>query len=209
MSNPANLDRSARVTFNALSNQEIAHSGLPAWPVSGEPWAEEITYVRSNATVDRGESYQVVSLASRATAAELAATGNDYPNWIGERYLQLPDSITERTHELAREVTKTYDNNYAKAQAIERYLRAELKYNEALATPPPNVDKVDYILFEAKEAYCDYYASSMIVMLRSLGIPARLAAGFARGTYEAEVDSFHVLNKDAHSWVEVYFPEYG
>jgi hypothetical protein len=68
---------------------------------------------------------------------------------------------------------------------------------------------VDYILFEAKEAYCDYYASSMIVMLRSLGIPARLAAGFARGTYEAEVDSFHVLNKDAHSWVEVYFPEYG
>jgi transglutaminase-like putative cysteine protease len=209
MSNPVNLDRSARVTFNALSNQEIANSSLPAWPDSGQPWAEEITYVRSNATVDRGESYQVISLASRATAAELTAAGNDYPNWISERYLQLPDSITERTHELAREVTQSYDNNYAKAQAIERFLRAELKYNEALATPPPNVDKVDYILFEAKEAYCDYYASSMIVMLRSLGIPARLAAGFARGTYEAEVDSFHVLNKDAHSWVEVYFPEYG
>jgi hypothetical protein len=84
-----------------------------------------------------------------------------------------------------------------------------LAYNEQMAAPPPEVDKVDYILFTAKEAYCDYYASSMIVMLRSLGIPARLAAGFARGTYNPELDVFHVVNADAHSWVEVYFPHYG
>jgi hypothetical protein len=68
---------------------------------------------------------------------------------------------------------------------------------------------VDYILFEGKEAYCDYYASSMIVMLRSMGIPARLAVGFAQGDFDDDTNMFHVLNADAHSWVEVYFPTYG
>lgn len=209
MSNPVMLSRSAKVTFNALSDQQIAQTGYPGWSNNGEPWVEEITYIRSNAAVDRGESYQVVSMASRATVSQLETAGNDYPEWIRERYLQLPNTITERTRQLARQITEPHNNNFAKAQAIERYLRNNIKYNERLATPPPNVDKVDYILFTAKEAYCDYYASSMVVMLRSLGIPARLAAGFARGTYDADIDSFHVLNRDAHSWVEVYFPRYG
>lgn len=209
MSNPVQLSRSAKVSFNQLSPQEITQASSPAWPNHGEPLLEEITYIRSNSSVDKGENYQVVSMAGRATVSQLSSAGTNYPDWITERYLQLPDSITERTRELAREITAPYDNNFAKAQAVERYLRTQIKYNEGLAAPPPNVDKVDYILFTAKEAYCDYYASSMVVMLRSLGIPARLAAGFARGTYNSETDSYQVLNRDAHSWVEVYFPKYG
>ncbi len=209
MSNPVQLDRTARVNFNALPSEQIEQLTFPRWPNQAEPWVEEITYIRSNATVDNDESYQVVSAASRATVSELEAAGNDYPAWVRERYLQLPDSITERTRQLARDITAANDNNFNKAQAVERYLRNELTYNEGLSPPPPNVDKVDYVLFSSKEAYCDYYASSMIVMLRSLGIPARFAAGFARGTYNSEKEAFEVLNKDAHSWVEVYFPTYG
>ncbi len=209
MANPINLSRSAKINFNALSEQEIVQTAFASWSDQGEPWAEEITYIRSNAAVDKGENYQVVSAASRATAGELEAAGSDYPNWVSQRYLQLPDSITERTRQLARDLAEPYDNNFARAQAIERYLRNEINYNEGIAAPPPSVDKVDYILFTTKEAYCDYYASSMIVMLRSLGIPARLAAGFAQGKYNSDKDAFEVLNRDAHSWVEVYFPRYG
>lgn len=209
MSNPVALNRSARATFNALSAEEAAQANIPNWSNTGEPQVEEVTFIRSDATVDAGESYQVVSLTSQATTNQLQNAGNGYAGWVVERYLQLPDSITDRTRQLARDLTDNFDNNFDKARAIERHLRNELKYNEAFSAPPAGVDKVDYVLFTGKEAYCDYYATSMIVMLRSLGIPARLAAGFARGTYDSEKAAYHVLNKDAHSWVEVYFPEYG
>ena len=209
MGEPLSLDRSAKVTFNALSNEEIAQVDRPIWLNNGEPWVEEITYIRSNAALDSGESYQVVSAFSQATISQLEATGNDYPTWVTERYLQLPDTVTERTVNLARELTEPFDNAFAKARTIEAYLRREIKYNEKLSSPPPGVDRVDYILFESKEAYCDYYASALIVMLRSLGIPARFAVGFAQGTFNSELNAFHVVNADAHSWVEVYFPKYG
>lgn len=208
MANPIYLDRSAKVHYNALSDEQALQTNPADW-TGEQPWAEEVTYIRSNAAVDSNESYQVVSLTSQATVNQLRTAGTDYPAWVTERYLQLPKSPTERTLRLARELAEPYDNHYDQAHAIEQYLRKELAYNERMAAPPPEVDKVDYILFEAKEAYCDYYASSMIVMLRSLGIPARLAAGFARGTYNSELDLFHVVNADAHSWVEVYFPQYG
>ncbi|MCG3210772.1 MAG: hypothetical protein FOGNACKC_04403 [Anaerolineae bacterium] len=209
MSNPVYLDRSARANFSAFTQDQLTTAGVSSWTGGGSPWAQEITYLRSSATIDSGESYRVISLASRATTAQLAAAGSDYPAWVTERYLNLPPSITNRTRELARQITADSGNNFAKAQAIERWLRNNITYNEAIAAPPPGVDKVDYILFNQKEAYCDYYATSMIVMLRSLGIPARLAAGFARGTFDSETNAFKVLSRDAHSWVEVYFPRYG
>jgi transglutaminase-like putative cysteine protease len=210
MNAPIALDRSARVNFNALPDELVTQeAAIPGWTAPGDPWVEEITYMRSNATVDKDEVYQVVSLASRATTSQLEEAGVDYPTWVTDRYLNLPPSTTDRTRQLARELAAPHQNNFAKTQAIERYLRNNITYNESIPTPPPGVDKVDYIVFTSQEAYCDYYATSMIVMLRSLGIPARLAAGFARGTYNGEKDAFEVRNRDAHSWVEVYFPEYG
>lgn len=210
MSNPIWLDRTARANFTALPGELVTQeAAIPGWTAGGEPWVEEITYIRTNATVDKDESYTVVSLASRATVEQLRNAGSDYPSWITSRYLNLPPSVTQRTVDLARQITAAYDNNFDKAEAIERYLRNNITYNEAISAPPPGVDKVDYILFTRPEAYCDYYATSMIVMLRSQGIPARLAAGFARGTYNGDKVAFEVRNRDAHSWVEVYFPAYG
>ena len=210
MSNPVALNITARVNYNELPGELVTQeAAIPGWTAAGAPWVEEITYIRSNATVDKDESYSVVSLTSRAPIDQLQTAGSNYPVWVLERYLNLPPSITDRTVQLARDITAPYDNNFEKAQAIERYLRNNLTYNEAISAPPAGLDKVDYILFTSREAYCDYYATSMIVMLRSLGIPARLAAGFAQGTFNSEKGAFEVRNRDAHSWVEVYFPTYG
>ncbi len=209
MSSPVYFNRPTRVNFFALPAEQVAQAAIPGWLGRGEVWAAEITYVRSNATVDNGESYQAVSLASRATATQLAAAGADYPAWVTDRYLNLPPSITARTRELARQITAGTADNFAKAQSIEQWLRQNIKYNDKIAAPPAGLDKVDYFLFTLKEGYCDYYATAMIVMLRSLGIPARLAAGFAQGTFNPTSGAFEVLNRDAHSWVEVYFPRYG
>jgi hypothetical protein len=71
------------------------------------------------------------------------------------------------------------------------------------------VEPVDYVLFESQEGYCTYYATTMMIMLRSQGIPARVAAGFALGTYDPVANAYRVLESDAHTWVEVYFPGYG
>ncbi len=209
MAHPLWLDRSALVNFTPVPTELAAQRTAPPIWYTGNPQFDEITYIRSNAAVNQGESYQVVSLATQASIQQLQATGSDYPEWITERYLQLPDSVTQRTRDLAARLTASADNNFDKARAIEEFLRGELTYNERMSQPPPNVDKVDYVLFEGKEAYCDYYASSMIVMLRSIGIPARFAVGFARGQYDSDKQAFHVINADAHSWVEVYFPRYG
>lgn len=209
MSLPASIDRSARVNFRALDGEQISQAGAPVWTDHGEPWVEEITYIRSSARLSAGESYSAVSLASQATVEQLAAAGNDYPTWVTERYLKLPVVITARTRQLARELTEPYDNAFDKARAIETYLRQELKYNEKMAAPPSDRERVDYVLFEGTEAYCDYYASAMIVMLRSLGIPARFAVGYAQGSYNPDLGAYQVVNADAHSWVEVFFPRYG
>lgn len=208
MNSVMSLDRPARVVTNELSSAQISGSNPPQWPNNGGPFIEEITYLRTDAALDQGQSYQVISTVSEATVGQLQAAGSAYPVWISERYLQLPP-LTERTQALAQEITAPFDNPYDKAQAIERYLRNNIQYNERIIAPPPGVDKIDYVLFELKEAYCDYYASAMVTMLRSVGIPARMAAGFARGTFDGDKDAFHVINADAHSWVEVYFPTYG
>src|SRR5262249_57256243 len=98
---------------------------------------------------------------------------------------------------------------YDRAKAIETWLRNNIAYNESIPQPPTGHDPVDWVLFDYKQGYCNYYASAMIVMLRTLGIPARMAAGFAQGTWDASQQVYTVQERDAHTWVEVFFPQYG
>jgi hypothetical protein len=95
---------------------------------------------------------------------------------------------------------------YDKAAAIERYLR-EIPYNERIDEPASGQDGVDYFLFDVRQGYCDYYASSMVVMLRSLGVPARYVRGYGQG--ERQVGVYEVREWDSHAWPEVFFPGYG
>jgi hypothetical protein len=95
------------------------------------------------------------------------------------------------------------------SRAIEAYLRENYEYSTSIGQPPQGRDRVAWFLFENKRGYCEYYASAMIVMLRSLDVPARFAAGYAPGSYDAKEKQFVVRESAAHAWPEVYFPGYG
>lgn len=167
-----------------------------------------VSMLYSRYRLKQGQSYTVVSSISGADEDTLRAAGDDYPDWVLDRYLQLPSELPSRVRSLAEEVTGGHDNVYDKATALESYLR-EIKYNELIAAPPEGQDGVDYFLFDVREGYCDYYASAMAVMARAVGIPARVAAGYGQGEYNPDTEAYRVREKDAHAWVEIYFPLYG
>lgn len=174
---------------------------VPPSPVPSDP-----SVLYSRIPLNAGDSYQVVSSLTRADMESLAGAETEYPDWVAPRYLQLPDSLPERITVLADEVTAGSATPYEKAQAVEAYLR-EIPYNELIQGPAEGQDGVDYFLFEAREGYCDYYASSMVVMLRSVGVPARYVRGYSQGSKQDGV--YHVLELDGHAWPEVFFPGYG
>jgi len=155
-----------------------------------------------------GSVVRVVSLVSTADEESLRKAGTEYPPWVA-RYLQLPADLPQRVKDLALEITSRYDNPYDKALAIERYLRENITYNEKIPPPPEGRDVVDYFLFDLRQGYCNYYASAMVVMVRAVGIPSRLVAGYTSGEYLAEKGRWRVREKNAHAWVEVFFPRYG
>lgn len=131
----------------------------------------------------------------------------NYPPHISHLYLQLP-RVDPRITALARQITATATTNYARAAAIETYLKTNYGYTLQL----PGVrapDPLAYFLFERKKGHCEYFASSMTIMMRTLGIPARIVNGFRGGEYNEITGSYIIREKDAHSWVEVYFPEFG
>jgi transglutaminase-like putative cysteine protease len=150
----------------------------------------------------------VDSLVLDADEAELRASGNRYPDWVRTRYLTLPDTVPERVLALARDLTATAPTPYDRALAIESYLR-EFPYTLELPPPPMNQDVVDYFIFDLQKGYCDYYATSMAVLARAAGLPARIAVGYASGIYDMDLEAYVVSEDQAHSWVEIYFPGYG
>lgn len=174
-----------------------------------DPATAELTWSRSAIPIEEGDNYTVVSSYISVTVRSLTAAETDYPTQILERYLQLPETFSPRIGELAAEIVKDAPTAYEKAKAIEVFLRTNYEYNEAIEAPAPDQDPIEYFLFEIQQGYCDYYATAMAVMLRSLGIPARTASGYAEGTYDRESGTYIITEQDAHTWVEVYFPSYG
>ncbi len=122
-------------------------------------------------------------------------------------YTDLPGDISERVKLLALKIAGVQDNNYDKAKAIEKYLRQNYKYTLIPPRLPAKAEFTDYFLFEGKEGYCTYFATSMTVLLRAAGVPCRYVEGFISG-YEDDVVR-EVRGTNAHAWVEVYFDDYG
>jgi transglutaminase-like putative cysteine protease len=152
--------------------------------------------------------YRADSLIPVYDEEALRAAGQDYPDWLAGRYLSLPDDLSGRVLGLARDLTATEPTPYDRARAIERHLRG-YPYTLDLPAPPANREIADYFLFELQRGYCDYYATSMVVLARAAGLPARLATGFVGGTVDEENNQTIVTADLAHSWPEVYFPDYG
>lgn len=186
-----------------------------AKPIDEEQSQFTVSALRSRIRFGANDSYQVVSAVSLAPPENLRDDVGPYPEWITARYLQYPASVPQRVLDLAREYAGDNTSPYDIASAIEARLR-EYTYNQNIAAPPPGADAVDYFLFDVQEGYCDYYASAMAVMLRSLGIPTRVVVGFTPGDYTppaqedaSAIGTYRVLERNAHAWVEVYFPTYG
>ena len=152
--------------------------------------------------------YGVAGSVSMARADDLRRSFSSYPEWVTDRYLQLPPDFPPRVRELARELTRFEVTAYDAAEAIRQHLTT-LPYSTGLVQPPAGMDWVEFFLFEYQRGYCQNYATAMITMLRSLGIPARLAVGFAPGDWNEGKDVWEVKARNYHAWPEVYFPEFG
>lgn len=193
-----------RVSLKANADLGIVEEGE-----NGDlPIAEINMLHRRGQELKDGESYLVVSELSTADVESLQEAGTEYPAWVRERYLDVPATVPQRVAELAQEVTKDAETPYDKVVALENFLRG-YEYNDAIPEPPQGVDGVDYFLFDVQAGYCDYYASALAIMARSLGIPARISAGYNQGEYLPDVDAYRVREHNGHSWPEVFFPAYG
>ncbi|MBO0727573.1 MAG: DUF3488 domain-containing protein, partial [Blastocatellia bacterium] len=131
-----------------------------------------------------------------------------YPSEIQRRYLQLPDDHDRRIDALAAEVAHGATTTIEIARRIENYLRTAYGYTLDLRRVEDG-DPVADFLFNTREGHCEYFASAMVLMLRSRRVPARLVNGFQMGEYNEAADVYTVRQSDAHSWVEVYFPRHG
>ena len=156
-----------------------------------------------------GEPYEVTSAISSAGPEELRGASSKYPAWVQERYLQLPPDLPQRVNDLAARVVGGVHTPYDKASAVENYLKSNYPYNLRVDPPPFNADGVDHFLFTLREGYSEYFGSTMAVMLRTVGVPARLAVGYTTGDEIGEEDLFSVTDSHSHAWVEVYFPDFG
>lgn len=194
---------------------------------STNPEKERLVFVAGElVTIDRGFSaawhsaqdlygavvhspqYQATSLVNKIDAGQLRQAAGSYPDWVTQRYLQLPDDIPERVLALSQELTASEPTPFDRARAVERYLRT-IPYSLDIPAPPPGREVSDYFLFDLRKGYCDYYATAMVVLARAAGLPARLVTGYASGDYDAEHGRYVVTAANAHSWVEVYFQGLG
>ncbi len=154
------------------------------------------------------QSYSADSIIPILSETQLRSSSTTYPTEIGERYLALPEVVSPRVRQLANELTLGIKNPYDKARAIESYLRT-FPYELDVPPPPEGSEIADYFLFELKTGYCDYYATSMIVLARAAGLPARLVIGYSTGEYDRASGAYVVRELHAPSWVEVYFAGIG
>src|SRR5215211_3341639 len=170
---------------------------------------DDVQAVFSQDDVTQGAAYAVTGLTSTAAPAQLRTAGDAYPTWVTDLYLKLPETITERTRELASQLAAGQSNAFDTATAVEEFVRSTIAYNEDVDAPPSNQDVVDYVLFESKEGYCEYYASAMAVLLRAEGIPSRVVGGYFPAPFDPNEGGNLYREKNAHLWVEAFFPGYG
>ena len=155
-----------------------------------------------------GQTYSVVSYLPNLTAHELekapfasGAPGGDYLD---------SSALSQQARDLARQAVQGHtDTQFATVMALTNYLQSNFQYSQQLGHVPAGRDPIDWFLFDVKIGYCEQFATAETLMLRSLGIPARLATGYSTGSYDPVLDQSVVRERDAHAWVEVWFPNHG
>ncbi|MEK3929336.1 protease [Bacillus wiedmannii] len=187
---------------------------------SVDPFSEKI-YTMDGDSSTTLNSYKVTYDVPEFSIEKLKAVkmneGQETNPYFMKKYTQLPESLPQRVRDLAVNLTNDKDNRYDKVLAIENYFTDHSFVYETMnvSFPAKNQDYVDQFLFDTKSGYCNNFSTSMIVLLRSAGIPARWVKGYTEGTLDNTLasaegdDVYKIANDNAHSWVEVYFPGYG
>jgi transglutaminase-like putative cysteine protease len=175
----------------------------------------EIGTYRWNSGGERVAFYKMTISQPELDEDALRLSGEQYPDEVLERYLQLPDGLPDRVKALAAQIVADKKTTYDQVKAVEAYLQQNYTYDtKNIGYPKKGQDFVDHFLFDQKYGYCDHFSTSMVIMLRSVGIPARWVKGYAPGEVldggsEGGPMTVIVRNKHAHSWVEVFFPGAG
>lgn len=169
---------------------------------------EDVISVTTPRVLSPGEHYTVISKIYSPSLDDLAAVDEGYPQSISYQYLRLPLDFPDEIRLLAENITINARTPYQKVIAIDDYL-SQIPYEEEIKAPPENVDGVGYFLFNQKSGFCLYYASAMVVMLRSVDVPSRLAIGYLPGD-PGNMDGEYILrDKHYHAWPQAYFTGYG
>lgn len=192
------VENAPGIIYAAGQLQSADQSFQVAWRQPGDMFGAQLA----------SNSYRVDSYVPGFDADALRAAGQVYPEWIRSQYLRVPEEMPPRVLALARDLTATEPTPYDRARALETYLRT-FPYSLDVPLPPVNHDVVDYFLFDLRRGYCDYYSTAMAMLARAAGLPARVAVGYASGTYDAATHTYRVTEADAHSWTQIYFPNYG
>jgi hypothetical protein len=150
--------------------------------------------------------YSVLSELPSRTPPAVQSAGDTGVSAI--TYQQKPENLDPRIAKLADQVSRNENTPFQKAIAIEKYLSTNYGYTLQQPSVPPR-DPIANFLFERKQGHCEYFASAMVLMLRTIGISSRVVNGFHGGQYNDVTGSYIVRASDAHSWVEAYFSEYG
>ncbi len=206
---------SARLRYRArrlpLDSEALFLAGIPEF-LSGDFQRLEVTpsgVISLPGSRWRSVVYEGTSLVDPTRPAELRTLSAEgpYPARVQANFLQLPE-IDPRIRKLTRYLTEAQLSPYWRSAAIEHYLRTELGYTLELPAEQ-SLDPLAEFLFRRRKGHCEYFASAMTVMLRCIGIPARVATGFQGGIYNPVSHSYTVRASDAHAWVEGYMPGFG
>ena len=169
--------------------------------------------IRTAVHLPKDSVYTVVSQRPPVTEADLRASGSGQFGGDDEallaRYTQLPDDVPDRVTDLADQLFAQAPNRYDYVRSIERWMAANTSYTLAIPPLPAGADAVEQFLFVDRKGFCEQIASSLVVMLRSQGIPARLTVGYAPGQRNPFTGMWEVRARDAHAWAEVWFPGLG
>ena len=232
-----------RITAENIKDMDLRRSGIDwqsfSYRVFAEPDgtnADTMRLVRRGPTeqntvtfdkiLEENQRYNVTTYISTAENAELAASSEDYPGWITDRYLQLPESIPIEVGALARKIVDDAGavTSWEKTIAIKKWLQQQV-YSLEIEGPGPRDDAVYYFLFKTvhepcpadfpscdqskRKGYSQYFGSTATVMLRHVGVPARMIAGWSIGEYIPEQGQFLIRDRNRHGWTQIFAPPYG
>jgi transglutaminase-like putative cysteine protease len=161
-----------------------------------------------SAPLGRGATYTVTSRRIPLTAERLRTVAGEIPADVRQQYAQ-PPVATARVLAAATEATAGATTQYDRILAIQDWMARRVEYSLDAPLAPKGVDVVDHFLFEAEAGWCEQIASSLVVLARANGIPARLVTGYVPGDRDPVTGQFTVRERDAHAWAEVWFPEVG